>query len=447
VRAVGAGMQPNGKGSPTNGGADLLERALQLLYEQTTMPLDQLARALGLTPAQGEVLQAKLQVKSLCRSRIFFARETPWLWLTRKGNELCGMGPKQCAGAPHPRFLHHRRAINEVRILLQEREPRGKWISERMLPEWKTSWGSHVPDAIFEVGGERHAIEVELTRKSRRDYGPLWALATSRYDAVIYFAEPNDVRWLSNLALEGDWSKLVFRELPEWGRPRTHRARKAGREPYEKERRVINFVAEQGMVRVDQVDRLVGVTTSPKNRLVEGMSEAHLVHRGSVLADEPDWIWLTPSGNRFAASDLCLFRPSAGAAAERAALNELRLHIADQTPEAEWVSHRLLVKAHGKATSGLPGAEVRFNGFRHAINVRTQGSAGSKSPAELVRQQTSRYDAVIFFCVSLRARRFLELLQREHHWTKVVIRDMPDPADVREARRPAQIRAAELLGE
>lgn len=439
-------MQPNGKDNPASRGGDLLTRALHLLYEQTAMPLDQLTRALGLTPAQGELLQAELQVKSLCRSRIFFAGETPWIWLTRKGNELCGMGPKQCCGAPHPKSLHHRRAINEVRILLEEREPNGKWVSERMLPEWKNA-GSHVPDAIFEVGGERHAIEVELTRKARRVYDPLWTLATSRYDAVIYFAEPKNVRWLSNLASGGEWSKLVFRELPGWERPARHRSRRASREPNAEERRAIDFIAEQGMVRIDQLERFLQATSSRANALIDGMNDVHLIHRDSILVDEPEWIWLTPSGNRYAASDLCIFRPCAGATAERFALNELRLHLAAQAPKAEWTSHRLLVKERGKATSGLPGAEVRFNGYRHAINVRAKGSTGSKSPVELVRQQVSRYDAVIFFCVSLRARRYLELLQREHQWTRVVIRDMPEPDCIREARRPAKARVAELLGD
>jgi hypothetical protein len=105
----------------------------------------------------------------------------------------------------------------------------------------------------------------------------------------------------------------------------------------------------------------------------------------------------------------------------------------------------MLVKAHGNCGSD-PGAEVKFGGHRFAINFRAFGS-NATTIIPRTNLQNSRYDAVIFFCGTPPARRYLEHLQEEHRWANVSIRDMPKPDPVQAERRPAELLVRSLLAD
>ena len=114
---------------------------------------------------------------------------------------------------PDVAMLAHRRAVNEVRIFLEECEPAGRWLCERTV--WnRRDPNEHLPDAVFESGGERHAIEAELSRKGDAEIRQILALHSARYDAVIYFCGPRTYRFLEAVRAEGRWPKLVVRRLP-----------------------------------------------------------------------------------------------------------------------------------------------------------------------------------------------------------------------------------------
>ncbi|HKI67836.1 MAG TPA: hypothetical protein VJ989_11270 [Solirubrobacterales bacterium] len=186
--------------------------ALRLLSEQATIPLDQFARFLGLPLERAVRIVQRLDEEGLVESRRFLVRDFPWLWPSRRGARLSGTGFPY--SAPDVALLAHRRAINEVRLYLAERAPQGRWVCERTVFRQRDP-EDHLPDAVFEVGGERHAIEAELTSKRNREIHRIVAEHSNRYDAVLYFCGPLPYNLLKRVQAEGRWPKLIVRRVPE----------------------------------------------------------------------------------------------------------------------------------------------------------------------------------------------------------------------------------------
>jgi len=188
------------------------DEALRLLSEQVTVPLDQLARFLGLPLEHAVRMVQRLDEEGLVESRRFLVRDFPWLWPSRRGARLSGTGFPY--SAPEVALLAHRRAINEVRLCLAERAPQGRWVCERTVFRQRDP-EDHLPDAVFETGGERHAIEAELTSKRNREIHRIVAEHSNRYDAVLYFCGPLPYNLLKRVQAEGRWPKLIVRRVPE----------------------------------------------------------------------------------------------------------------------------------------------------------------------------------------------------------------------------------------
>lgn len=189
------------------------ERALlRLLSEQVAIPLDQLARFLGCSLEQAVALVEGLEHADCVRHRRFLFRDMPWFWLNNRGARLAGTG--FVASAPDVAMLAHRRAVNEVRLYLAERAPQGRWVCERTVFRQRDP-EDHLPDAVFEIGGERHAIEAELSLKRNDEIRRIVAEHSNRYDAVLYFCGPRPYRLLKRVQAEGRWPKLAVRRLPQ----------------------------------------------------------------------------------------------------------------------------------------------------------------------------------------------------------------------------------------
>lgn len=187
-------------------------RALRLLSEQAAIPLDQLAPLLGRSLEQALAALQELDAVGCVEHRRFLVAEGPWFWPTRRGARLAGTGYHYAV--PDVALLAHRRAVNRVRLHLAERAPQGCWISERAVFRRREP-NDHLPDALFDIDSERHAIEVELSRKGDREIRQILTKHSNRYDAVVYFCGPRTHRMMMRLAGEGRWPKLVVRRLPE----------------------------------------------------------------------------------------------------------------------------------------------------------------------------------------------------------------------------------------
>ena len=186
--------------------------ALRLLSEQVAIPLDQLARFLRLpVDATVGVLQS-LEDDGCLEHRRFLVRDYPWFWLSHRGAGQAETGfPYRL---PDVSSLAHRRALNEIRLYLAERAPQGRWLCERVVYRQRDP-SDHLPDAVFEVDGERHAIEAELSHKGNREIRLIVAQHSSRYDAVLYFCGARTYNLMKRVRDEGRWPKLVVRRLPE----------------------------------------------------------------------------------------------------------------------------------------------------------------------------------------------------------------------------------------
>jgi len=185
---------------------------LSLLSEQGAIPLDQLARFLGADLGEAMALVGGLQAAGCLKYRRFLVADYPWFWPSYRGLQFAATG----FGAKTPALwgLAHRRAVNEVRLYLRERAPQGRWICERKVKRIRDP-RDHLPDAIFEIGAERHAIEVELSRKSPLEIGQIIAEHSERYDAVIYFCGPKTHASMKRVKAEGCWPTLRIQQLPE----------------------------------------------------------------------------------------------------------------------------------------------------------------------------------------------------------------------------------------
>jgi hypothetical protein len=185
---------------------------LRLLSEQGAVPLDQLSRLLAVELAPAVRMAQRLEDGGLVESRRFLVCDYPWFWPSRRGAVRAGTGFHY--KPPDVAMLAHRRAVNEIRLHLAERAAEGVWVCERAVLGRRDP-AEHLPDAVFEVGGERHAIEAELSCKTHRQIREILARHSDRYDAVIYFCGARTYRFMKRVQADGRWPKLVVRRLPE----------------------------------------------------------------------------------------------------------------------------------------------------------------------------------------------------------------------------------------
>jgi DNA-binding MarR family transcriptional regulator len=201
LRGEGAGQQELGPRQ---------RELLELLSEQGAVPFDQLVRFLGCKRSRVKDSIRSLERRGWIEQQRFLAGDSRWFWLSRKGVGVADRAHRYTV--PNVRSLPHRRAINETRLFLRDRAPAGCWSSERAIHGVAGS-AEHVPDAVFEVGGERHAIEVELSRKPPREVAEILDQHSLHYDAVIYFCGPQTYRLMQRVQAEGRWPKLMVKQL------------------------------------------------------------------------------------------------------------------------------------------------------------------------------------------------------------------------------------------
>jgi hypothetical protein len=179
--------------------------------EQYAARVDQLEVLLGCGPRTVQRTVARLRDAGLITTRRLLVGEPAWVIPTGAGLRACGSS----FGVWHPRIglISHVGWVNEVRLHVQRRSPESEWVSER-VPARDRRCGEHLPDGVVVTGGQRVAVEVELTVKSRRRVAGILDELTGRFDAVVYFCAPGPYRQLAELAGTGRWARLDVRELP-----------------------------------------------------------------------------------------------------------------------------------------------------------------------------------------------------------------------------------------
>lgn len=187
---------------------------LGFVGEQYALRLDQLAVLLERSERTPQRVVARLRAAGLIDARPLLAGEPAWLWLTRAG--VRASGQRFASWSPRLGMLAHLEAVAWVRLYVRSRSPESGWVCERTLLRDRASQAEHVPDAVVVTpSGESHAIEVELTVKSRVRTERILDELSAAHDAVAYFTTPATRAHLERLGGSGRWPRLVVRDLRE----------------------------------------------------------------------------------------------------------------------------------------------------------------------------------------------------------------------------------------
>jgi hypothetical protein len=121
-----------------------------------------------------EIVDRWVKEKYAIYRRVFY-RQPGWVNITKKGLRHAGLNFR--AEAPSDRSLEHLYWINEVRMKLEEEEPKMIWISERSIQaereqRQKGECYNHIPDGILLLPGsdgepEEIDIEVQISKPSQ----------------------------------------------------------------------------------------------------------------------------------------------------------------------------------------------------------------------------------------------------------------------------------------
>jgi hypothetical protein len=186
--------------------------ALGWLGEQYGARADQLEALLGCGERTVQRVLARLREADLISTRRLIVGEPAWVIPTSAGLRVGGQG--FALWRPRLALLAHVAAVNHVRLHVESRSPASEWVPERVLVRERGP-GEHLPDAVVVTDGQRIAIEVELTVKSRSRVTAIVDELVDRSDAVVYFCAPGPHRQLAALAESGRWPTLDVRALPE----------------------------------------------------------------------------------------------------------------------------------------------------------------------------------------------------------------------------------------
>lgn len=415
----------------------------RLVSEQVAIPVDQLARFFGVYVSDMTRVVGELAARGWLAVGELLTAEPPWVWMRTEGGRLLGMGFR--AVAPKVWGLPHMRAINEARLLVTELAPEGRWVCERVQRrEWAAGRIERIPDAVFEINGERHAIEVELSRKTVDRLRVVIAQHSFRYDAVVYLCSRVVARYMKRQGLLEEFPLLVIRPLlddvrdvrPDGFGLRAAPEVAVGRrsvirgEVGSREVGVLRLISEQGLIPMDQLARFLGCEEELAGATMSEFVERGLVKRACPLADEPDWVWLTPLGCELSETGLAALYPKVGSLPRARAINEVRLQLPDRL-SGGWTSARVLRRLLGQAAP-RPAAVVDVDGELHAIEV----ALTKRDFKSLIRRRCADYDVVMVFCAPA-AYGCVTRLARSGGWPNLVVRKLAGGWRVGAGRRLA----------
>jgi hypothetical protein len=172
---------------------------------------DQLAVLLDRGDRAAQRCIERLRHAGLVESRRILVGEPAWVWLTGRGQRATGSGFR--AWRPNVTLLRHIAGVNDVRMFVQSRALSSEWVCERAIARDQRS-EEHTPDGVLMIDGRPHAIEVELTMKSKRRLDAIVGELCAAYDQVVYFCAPGTLRQLTDLAATGRWANLAVRPMP-----------------------------------------------------------------------------------------------------------------------------------------------------------------------------------------------------------------------------------------
>lgn len=428
---------------------------LRFVSEQNAVTLDQLGRFFGVYVSDMARFVEEMRQQGWLEARLLIKGDLPWVWLRGKGARLSGTGFS--AVKPSLGTVGHWHAITEARLYLKEHAPDGVWICERKLrrkryrgkgrarrkAKVKPANRAHIPDALFKVDGEVHAIEAELSRKEPAALEKILTQHSARYDAVVYFCAPVTYTDFKKRKLEERYPRLFVCCLVENLRKLTKEefrdpedVRNGGlgaqRDPEVWEVAVLDLLAEQGAIPDDQLARFLKCRQARAKAIAEHLLEAGFVKRAQPEEEGAAWNWLGTRAAKFVTLDVGMQNPTMAGLPRLRAWNEVRLQILERTKgTVKWTSGRVLRRERGKEGS-LPDAvavEEPASGTSqprqsYAIDVRLNLLNDMEKLFCRYQARAAEHDWVVWYCAP-KARRTARRLADEFDCPKLVVRTIP----------------------
>jgi hypothetical protein len=189
---------------------------LELIGEQYAITVPQLARLIERRLDTARSLRDRWKRAGWINSGQLSVQAPSFVWLTARGAANSGFRVWE----PNATLALHIEAVTNIRIELEYGLPDGEWECERAVAQRlaKTQGRfhrGHLPDAVLHLpGGERIAIEVELTLKNRTRLKEIIQETSLRYDSVWYFAKPKPFAVLDKLAEASSRGNVYIRTYP-----------------------------------------------------------------------------------------------------------------------------------------------------------------------------------------------------------------------------------------
>ncbi len=182
------------------------------------------------------------------------------------------------------------------------------------------------------------------------------------------------------------------------------------------------WLGQQYGARVDQLEILLGCGPRTVQRVTERLRAAGLVTTRRLLVGDPAWVIPTGAGLRAADQAFHTWQPRIGLLAHVAAVNDVRLHVQDRSPESEWIPERLLARER-RAGEHLPDGVVITGGRHVAIEVELTIKSRLRVTA-ILDELTRRFDAVLYFCAPGPHRQLTQLAE-SGRWPTLGARELP----------------------
>ena len=189
---------------------------LELIGEQYAVTVPQLARLIDRRLDTARSLRDRWKRAGWINSGQLSMQAPSFVWLTAHGAANSSFRVWE----PNSTLALHIEAVTNVRIELDHELHFGEWECERAAARRlaKTRGRSrrgHLPDAVLHLpGGERVAIEVELTLKNRTRLDEIVEKLAIEYDRVWYFATPRPHRVLGKIVEDNRHTDVYVRRYP-----------------------------------------------------------------------------------------------------------------------------------------------------------------------------------------------------------------------------------------
>ena len=188
---------------------------LAVVGEQYAVTVEQLASLVGRSFRTGRWLRDRWLKAGWVESRPLLAGGPSFLWLAPDGRRVA-RSPYR-VWKPNAGLAPHIEAVTEIRLLLERHLRLGEWECERSLAReaWSRSEPrEHLPDGVLVTEQGRIAVEVELTLKSRARLDSIVSDLGERYQQVWYFAAPQLVPVLTEIATAVRWQNIRVHHNP-----------------------------------------------------------------------------------------------------------------------------------------------------------------------------------------------------------------------------------------